>query len=72
MPHQVEMISLEELVPPTHIYRKFKELWDFTEIGKEMNKMESNSDHKGPVAKPILSLKPPTKFQISEYRSDFC
>jgi IS5 family transposase len=47
MPHQVEMVSLEELVPPTHIYRKFKELWDFTEIEKEMNKMEFNSNHKG-------------------------
>jgi len=44
---QVEMVSLEELVPANHIYRKFKELWDFGEIEKEMNKMEFNSDHKG-------------------------
>ena len=29
------------------LYRKFKELWDFTEIEKAMNEMEVNSDHKG-------------------------
>lgn len=47
MSSQVEIVSLEELVPPTHIYRKFKELWNFTEIKKEMDDMEFNSDHKG-------------------------
>jgi hypothetical protein len=29
------MISLEELVPLNHIYRKFVELWDFTDIKEE-------------------------------------
>ncbi len=47
MSSQVEIVSLEELVPAAHIYRKFKELWDFSEIEKEMRKMEANSDHKG-------------------------
>ena len=47
MSSQVEMVSLEELVPANHIYRKFKELWDFTEIEKEMDKMEYNLTHKG-------------------------
>lgn len=41
------MVSLEELVPNHHIYRKFKELWDFAEIEKEMDKMEVHSNHKG-------------------------
>ena len=36
------MVSLEELVPANHIYRKFKELWDFTEIEKEMDKMSTS------------------------------
>ena len=36
---QVEMVTLEELVTANHTYRKFKELWDFTEIEKEMNKI---------------------------------
>ena len=41
------MVSLEDLVPSNHVYRKFKELWDCTDIEKEMKKMEVNSDHKG-------------------------
>ena len=47
MSRQIEMICLEELVPDNHIYRKFKELWNFSEIEKEMRKIEANSDHKG-------------------------
>ncbi len=47
MSSQVEMISLEELVSSNHIYRKFQELWDFTEIKKELEKIEFDSDHKG-------------------------
>ena len=41
------MVSLEELVPNHHMYRKFKQLWNFSEIEKEMNQMELNSNHKG-------------------------
>ena len=47
MSHQIEMVSLEDLVPSNHVYRKFKELWDFTDIEQEMKKLEFNSDHKG-------------------------
>lgn len=47
MSRQVEMISLEELVSSDHIYRKFVELWDFTDIQKELEKIEIDSDHKG-------------------------
>ncbi len=41
------MISLEELVSSNHIYRKFVELWYFTDIKKELEKIEIESDHKG-------------------------
>ena len=47
MSRQIEMICLEDLVSPNHIYRKFRELWDFTDIKKELIKIEINSDHKG-------------------------
>jgi transposase, IS5 family len=47
MSNQIEMISLEELVPSNHIYRKFQRLWDFKEIQKEVEKIEEDSDHKG-------------------------
>lgn len=47
MPKQLEIVSLEELVPSTHIYRKFNDLWDFSAIELELSKIESHSDHKG-------------------------
>lgn len=47
MSHQVEMVTLEELVPSNHIYRKFKELWNLNDVKKELEKIEVNSDHKG-------------------------
>lgn len=47
MSSQVEMVSLEELVPANHSYRKFKELWDFSDIKNELEKIEIDSDHKG-------------------------
>ena len=36
MSSQVEMVTLEELIPVNYIYRKLKELWDFTEIYKKV------------------------------------
>jgi len=44
---QIEMISLEDLVSSDHIYRKFKELWNFSDIKKELEKIEIESDNKG-------------------------
>ena len=41
------MICLEELVSTDHIYRKFKELWDFSNIKNEVEKIEIYSDHEG-------------------------
>mgnify|MGYP006418621363 CR=1 FL=1 len=44
---QIEMISLEELVPSNHIYRRFDDLWDFSAIKKELDRIELDLDHKG-------------------------
>jgi IS5 family transposase len=44
---QVEMISLEELVSPTHSYRKFKRLWSFKFANKKLKKLEKTNNHKG-------------------------
>jgi len=41
------MISLEELVPDNHIYRRFHQLWNLSEIKSELEKIEINSAHKG-------------------------
>jgi len=47
MSSQIEMVTLEELVSSNHIYRKFKDLWDFSDIKSEVEKIEIDSDHKG-------------------------
>ena len=50
MSRQVEMISLEELVPLDHQYRKFLEIFDFEEVDKELKSVESDAAYKGVVA----------------------
>ena len=45
--NQVEMITLDELVSDDHIYCKFMQLWDLSEIKIELEKIEILSDHKG-------------------------
>jgi len=43
----MEVVTLDQLVPSDHIYRKFIYLWDLSEIKVELEKIETNSDHKG-------------------------
>jgi IS5 family transposase len=45
--HQVEMVSLEALVPDNHNYRKFCELWNFTFVDKKLKKLEKANPYKG-------------------------
>jgi len=44
---QIEMISLEDLVPQNHTYRKFNKLWDFKKTTKILKSIETNNNHKG-------------------------
>lgn len=44
---QVEMISLDGLVPVNHTYRKFASLFDFKKIEYRLNKLESDSGRDG-------------------------
>ena len=44
---QVTMISLEELMPAKHNYRKFKEVFNFKKIDYRLKLMESNKGIKG-------------------------
>ena len=45
--NQIMMISLEDLVPEDHIYRKFIKLWDFTGVKKFLKKVEKDNNYKG-------------------------
>jgi len=47
MKSQVIMISLEDLVPENHIYRKFDDLLDFNFIEKELKQIEKENNYKG-------------------------
>ncbi len=38
--YQTEIISLEELVSATHLYRRFKKLWDLREVEESMSKLD--------------------------------
>lgn len=45
--HQVEMISLEDLIPEKHNYRKFVKIWSFTFVEKHLKKLEKDNQFKG-------------------------
>ena len=44
---QMEVVTLDGLISDHHIYRKFLELWDLSEVKIELEKIEVKSDHKG-------------------------
>ena len=41
------MISLEDLVPKNHSYRKFIKIWSFKSVEKSLKKLEKNNPYKG-------------------------
>lgn len=44
---QIEMISLEDLVPTNHNYRKFTKIWSFASAEKRLKKLEKDNPYKG-------------------------
>jgi len=47
MSNQVVMVSLGELVPADHMYRKFLGLWKFDGVEKHLKKIEKDNNYKG-------------------------
>ena len=45
--NQIVMISLEELVPQNHIYRKFLKIWNFAGTKEILRKVEKDNNYKG-------------------------
>ncbi len=43
--NQLEMVSLEQLVPKEHNYRKFKKLWDFKNIEAKLDGLKCKGPH---------------------------
>ena len=44
---QVEMVSLEDLIPENHNYRKFVKLWSFDYVERQLKKLEKDNPFKG-------------------------
>ena len=44
---QMEMICLEDLVPESHIYRRFAKIWNFENVRKRLQKIENSNNYKG-------------------------
>ena len=47
MSKQIVMISLDDLVPENHIYRRFSDLWKFEGIKKYLKDIEKDNNYKG-------------------------
>jgi IS5 family transposase len=45
--HQIEMVNLDDLVPQSHSYRKFMEIWSFKETEKLLKKHQKDNPHEG-------------------------
>lgn len=44
---QLEMVSLDQLVPRTHMYRRFIKLWDFKGVEAILSTVKSLNPHEG-------------------------
>ena len=45
--HQIEMVSLDSLVPEAHAYRSFASIWSFSRVEKRLKKFEKANPYKG-------------------------
>ena len=44
---QSTIVNLEDLIPSTHIYRKFRELWDLDFVRSELSNLERHKLYTG-------------------------
>jgi len=45
--HQIEMVSLNDLIPAQHTYHQFICLWSFESVSKQLKKLEKDNPYKG-------------------------
>ena len=45
--HQIEMVSLDDLVPQAHSYRKFMDIWSFKHAEKWLKKLQKDNPYEG-------------------------
>ena len=49
---QLLLVSLEDLVSPDHLYRKFNALWDFRSVERSLKEIAKENNHKGYCTEP--------------------
>src|SRR3990170_4668165 len=47
MSNQIVMVSLEDLIPTNHIYRRFCDLWKFEGAQDQLKDVEKDNNYKG-------------------------
>lgn len=45
--YQTEIICLNDLVPASHVYRKFKNIWLFDSVKAQLRELETDNNYKG-------------------------
>lgn len=45
--HQIEMVSIEDLVPANHMYRRFTKLWSFVSVEQKLSHLQNDNNYKG-------------------------
>jgi IS5 family transposase len=44
---QMQLVSLDQLIPADHSYRKYKEVWNFKPVFKELKRIKKANPHEG-------------------------
>lgn len=47
MSHQIEMVTLDDLVPSTHPYRHCRSMWDFSDVAQRLNRLKRDNPYEG-------------------------
>ena len=42
---QIVMVSLEDLVPSTHVYRKLSSIWNFSGLSKTLKSIDKDNNY---------------------------
>jgi hypothetical protein len=63
--NQIEMVCLNQLVPPIHQYRKSRDLLDFTAIAVRLKKLKANNQNEGSGVKKAKLITLPLFYLLS-------
>lgn len=68
--HQIEMVSIEDLVPANHMYRRFTKLWSFVSVEQKLSHLQNDNNYNNYKGFGILRLFKCLLLQFMENLSD--